>query len=191
MSGTAFDTYVSTITLLTVTPIRLNMHRSTEAMMSATAPHPTDTSTWVAQHDPLPIVAWRDPVIDAAGFDPRSDYVETYWLAVLGPSCILAGRRFADWLETCPSGIEIALEDLARSLGLGGGTGRHAAVIRTLDRLVSFGMASVTTDALAARLAYPPLARRQLARLPGYLADRHATDLNHHLDALSTAPPRR
>jgi len=129
--------------------------------MSAAAPHPTDTATWIAQHDPLPLVVWRDPVIEVAGFDPRRDYVETYWLAVLGPSCILAARRFADWLEACPSGIEIALEDLARSLGLGlgGGISRHAAVIRTLDRLVSFGMASVTVNALAARMAYPPLGR--------------------------------
>lgn len=159
--------------------------------MNPTAPHPSDTATWIAQHDPLPIVAWRDPVIDVAGFDPRSDYVEIYWLAVLGPSCILAARRFADWLETCPCGIEIALEDLARSLGLGGGTSRHGAVIRTLGRLVSFGMASVTADAFAARMAYPPLGRRQLARLPACLAARHTTDLSRHLDTLRTAVPLR
>jgi len=159
--------------------------------MTATAPHPSEVPTWLAQHDPLPIAAWRDPALDGAGFDPRSDYVETYWLAVLGPSCILAGRRFADWLEACPSGIEIALDDLARSLGLGGGQSRHAPVIRTLGRLVSFGMATVTADALAARLAYPPLGRRQLARLPGYLAARHSTDLGRHLDSRSTAVPLR
>jgi hypothetical protein len=159
--------------------------------MSATAEHPTDTATWIAQHDPLPIVAWRDPAVEVAGFDPRSDYVETYWLAVLGPSCILAGRRFAEWLETCPAGIEIALGDLARSLGLGDGTSRNAPVIRTLGRLVSFGMATITDDALAARIAYPALGRRQLARLPGYLAARHSADVGRHLDAISTAVPLR
>ena len=159
--------------------------------MNAAAPHPTDTTTWIAQHDPLPIIAWRDPVVEVTGFAPRSDYVETYWVAVLGPSCILAGRRFGEWLETCPAGIEIALGDLARSLGLGDGTSRNAPVIRTLGRLVSFGMATVTADALAARIAYPPLGHRQLARLPGYLAARHAADLSRHLDSLSTAVPQR
>ena len=28
---------------------------------------------------------WLDPVIDELGHDPRSAYVETFWLPVLGP----------------------------------------------------------------------------------------------------------
>lgn len=34
----------------------------------------------------LHVVAWVDPVIDELGHDPRSHYVEHYWLGVLGPS---------------------------------------------------------------------------------------------------------
>jgi hypothetical protein len=36
--------------------------------------------------DTLLIRPWPDEVIDALGFDPRSPYVETYWLGILGPS---------------------------------------------------------------------------------------------------------
>lgn len=38
---------------------------------------------------PIPTIAveaWSDPVIDQLGHDPRSAYVERFWLPVLGPS---------------------------------------------------------------------------------------------------------
>ncbi len=142
------------------------------------APTTTAISTmapaaWIARHDTLPVVSWDD----GDGFDPRSDYVETYWLSVLGPSSILALRRLTDWLEDNPSGIVIALEDLALSLGLGHGTSRHSAIVRTLDRLVGFGVAKVDWDAYAVRSTIPALTARQLRRLPAYLAERHDRDL--------------
>ena len=34
----------------------------------------------------LEVVAWTDPIDDAAGHDPRSDYVERFWLGLLGPA---------------------------------------------------------------------------------------------------------
>lgn len=34
---------------------------------------------------PLTIRPWPDDVIDSLGHDPRSHYVETYWLGILGP----------------------------------------------------------------------------------------------------------
>ncbi len=33
----------------------------------------------------LTIRPWPDSVIDSLGHDPRSHYVETYWLGILGP----------------------------------------------------------------------------------------------------------
>jgi hypothetical protein len=33
----------------------------------------------------LRVEAWHDPVIDELGYDPRSSYVEIFWLPVLGP----------------------------------------------------------------------------------------------------------
>ena len=34
----------------------------------------------------LRITAWPDAVIDAVGHDPRSTYVEMFWLSILGPT---------------------------------------------------------------------------------------------------------
>jgi hypothetical protein len=36
-------------------------------------------------YDGLHIVGWPDLVIDALGHDPRSWYVEQFWLGVIGP----------------------------------------------------------------------------------------------------------
>ncbi|MGH9299637.1 MAG: hypothetical protein ACRDZT_06945 [Acidimicrobiales bacterium] len=35
--------------------------------------------------DRLRVEAWPDPVVDEIGHDPRSSYVEIFWLPVLGP----------------------------------------------------------------------------------------------------------
>ena len=34
----------------------------------------------------LQVRPWSDDVVDELGFDPRSSYVEDYWLGILGPS---------------------------------------------------------------------------------------------------------
>ena len=138
---------------------------------------PRDTVTWIHEHDPLPVSAWRDPLYDQLGFDPRSDYVETYWLVVLGPSAILVARRLADWLDERPDGLEVPLEPLARSLGLGASTARHSTVVRTLARLVDYGLAGVGGGSYLLRTAFPPLTRRHVTKLPDYLGQRHADDI--------------
>ena len=33
----------------------------------------------------LHVLPWVDPVIDQVGYDPRSRYVERFWLGILGP----------------------------------------------------------------------------------------------------------
>lgn len=146
-------------------------------MVSTSPRRSIDTASWIADHDPIPITALRDGVVEAPRFDPRSEYVETYWLAVLGPSCVLAARRLADWLDVSPDGFAVELDAFARTLGLGTGTARNAPLIRTLTRLVDFGMATIDGASYAARTAFPPLGRRHIARLPGYLAARHARDV--------------
>jgi hypothetical protein len=147
----------------------------------------SDAAAWIGDHDPLPVTRWRDRVVDRVGFDPRSDYVETYWLVVLGPSCVLTARRLADWFDTCPDGFEIALDALGRTLGMSPSTARHSQLTRTLCRLIDFGMAAIDRDTYTVRTAFPPLARRQLARLPEYLLVRHLADLNEHLACIQEA----
>ena len=36
--------------------------------------------------DRLLVRPWVDPVLEQVGYDPRSPYVERFWLGTLGPS---------------------------------------------------------------------------------------------------------
>ena len=138
-----------------------------------------EVQTWLADHDPLRIAPLVDPVVETVGYEPRSAYVETYWLSVVGPSALWALRRLSAWVEAQPEGFELALTDLAQELGLGGSTGRNAPLVRTLARLVVFEMATIdeVNGALAVRRMLPPLARRHVRRLPAHLAERHQAEV--------------
>src|SRR5947208_945054 len=54
----------------------------------------------------LTVRPWPDPVIDAVGHDPRSHYVQQFWLGVLGPSTTGLTRRPPARLQTPPGGLE-------------------------------------------------------------------------------------
>ncbi|MDA8379569.1 MAG: hypothetical protein M0020_01855 [Actinomycetota bacterium] len=115
----------------------------------------------------LHLIPWHDPLVDRLGHDPRSPYVETFWLPVLGPSATWLLRRVAAGLEAAPNGYTVCLSQAARSLGLGSGAGRNAPLRRTLARCQTFGMArSAGPAGLAVRTMLPPLPRRHLIRLP-------------------------
>jgi hypothetical protein len=125
----------------------------------------------------LHIETWLDPVVDQIGHDPRSSYVETYWLPVLGPSTTWLLRRFASYLDEMPAGIALDTEELARGLGLGERYGPNAPFARTIKRCVDFQMAEWRHSSLAVRRHVPPLARRHLRRLPEALQVRHAAEV--------------
>src|SRR2546427_9798851 len=100
--------------------------------------------------DQLTIRPWPDQVIDALGHDPRSAYVEQFWLGILGPSTTWLLRRLATGLEAEPAGFALPLADTARALGLGNQNGRHSPFIRALGRICQFDLAHLQTgDALA------------------------------------------
>lgn len=123
--------------------------------------------------DTLAIRPWPDPVIDQLGHDPRSAYVERYWLGILGPSTTWFLRRVAAGLEAEPAGFDLPLGDTARALGLGG-EGRHSPFLRALGRCCQFELALPSDDGvLAVRRKLPPLNRRQLLRLPEVLQEDH------------------
>lgn len=123
----------------------------------------------------LAIVAWADPVIDVMGYDPRSTYVERYWLAILGPSTTWLVRHLAHRFESAPEGFTLQVEDTAATLGLGHTQGRHSPLVRALYRCCQFGVARATPDGtLAARRHLPPLTRRQVDRLPAPVRTDHA-----------------
>src|SRR5258705_9997409 len=109
---------------------------------------------------------WPDEVVDRVGYDPRTPYVERFWLGVLGPSTVWFLRRVAAELEATPSGFELPLADTARSLGLGA-AGPHSPFIRALRRCCQFDMARGDgPGTLAVRRQLPPLSPRHPARLP-------------------------
>jgi hypothetical protein len=133
----------------------------------------------------LSIRPWPDPVIDQVGHDPRSAYVERFWLGILGPSTTWLLRRMATGLEAEPGGFDLDLAETARSLGLGG-EGRHSPFLRALGRCCQFELALPGEDGvLAVRRKLPPLSRRQIQRLPEALQHEHA----RWQDAELHAPP--
>lgn len=145
---------------------------SASASASATFPVDVDAS-------PLPSVLtvrpWPDPVIDTLGHDPRSPYVEQFWLGVLGPSTTWLLRRLAAGLDAAPAGFDLDLAEVATALGIGGRSGRHAPLARALARCVRFELAELRPDlSLAVRRKLPPLSRRQIVRLPASLQVAHA-----------------
>jgi len=121
----------------------------------------------------LHVRPWPDPVIDALGHDPRSAYVERFWLGVLGPSTTWLLRRLAAGLEAEPAGFDLSLPDTARALGLGG-EGRSSPFVRALARCCQFELALASGPGeLSVRRRLPPLNRRQLARLPAPVQEEH------------------
>ncbi len=124
--------------------------------------------------DILHIRPWADEVIDSFGFDPRSAYVETYWLSVLGPSTTWLVRRLVAGLEREPRGYPISLAETARSLGLSDRGGRSSPFVRAVSRTVKFELAVPEgPDVLAVRRKVPPLSQRQVNRLPPALQAAH------------------
>ena len=126
---------------------------------------------------PLPTLAvrpWPDPVIDQVGHDPRSPYVETFWLGVLGPTATWLLRRLAAGLEASPSGFDLDLATTAHELGLGARADQGSPFARSIARCCRFGAADLVDEAtLRVRRKLPPLTRTQIARLPGPLQAAH------------------
>jgi hypothetical protein len=146
-------------------------------LLPSALPDPTDpvddpTAPLRAGH--LRVVPWIDPTIERVGHDPRSPYVERFWLSVLGPSATWLLRRMAYELEARPEGCTIDLAEAARAIGLGTKGGRHTTYLHAVDRTCEFGLARYLSETtLAVRRRVPPLTRNQLARLPAALRDEH------------------
>src|SRR5439155_23193494 len=107
---------------------------------------------------------------------------------VVGPSVYLIGRRLVVWLAANPDGVTVPLVPLAATVGLGRGTGRNAPLIRSLARMVAFGLARVDpSDRLAVRRRWPPLTTARARRLPGWLAVDHDAAIRAAADAARVA----
>ncbi|KAA0233626.1 MAG: hypothetical protein JJLCMIEE_03229 [Acidimicrobiales bacterium] len=130
----------------------------------------------------ITVLPWSDPVIDLKGFDPRSTYVERFWLSVIGPSTLLLLRRFARGFDEHRDGFAIDLADTAVALGLAPREGRNSPFVRALHRSEQFGLARFADHrTLKVRRRVPPLTRRQVQRLPEPVQRSHARWLEAEL----------
>lgn len=127
-----------------------------------------------AGHPGVRVVAWVDDLVDAAGLDPRSSYVERFWLPVLGPTATWLLRRLADGLTASPAGFDLDLDETARALGLGGVGSRHSPFQRAVVRCARYGIVRhLDANRLAVRRRMAPLPHHLILRLPLSLQDDH------------------
>ena len=130
----------------------------------------------------LEILPWPDPVIDTLGHDPRSLYVETFWLPTLGPTGVLLLRHLADRFEVEPEGFRLDPAQTSGRLGLGVRAANNTPLRKALLRLVSFGFAHHSPPGeFRIRRYVPPVPRRHAHRLPESL--RPSFEEWHSLDA--------
>lgn len=145
--------------------------------MSSLVPGSVKPTAPVLTVEPLP-----DPVVEAAGHDPRSAYAHEFWLPILGPSVMAVTRKLIERMESGGGTAAVDVTELAASVGLG----RHCAsselprnsrIVATLARMCQFGLAEAHsgpggTALLRVRTAWAPLTRRQAERLPVHLLAR-------------------
>ena len=100
----------------------------------------------------------------------QSAYARLGWLPTIGPSSYLIWETLATQLHRNDS-VTWNLEDLAAAHGLNGGTGRHCAVRRTLERLQMFRILNPRPDGSCQILIWaPPLSSRSIQRLRPQIA---------------------
>jgi hypothetical protein len=127
---------------------------------------------------PLPptvrITPWIDPVVDSRGHDPRSAYVEQFWLSILGPTATWIMRRLVAGFDDHPEGYDLDVDHTARALGVSVAKGSASPFARSIQRCVVFGMAAPRADGWTVRRRMPAISQRHLGRLPEPLQRRHA-----------------
>ena len=116
---------------------------------------------------------WIDPVVDVRGHDPRSMYVERYWLGVIGPTATWIMRRFAECFDDNPEGFVLDLDHTATSMGLSFTKGVASPFGKALHRCVMFGIAQPMSDGFSVRRRLPSVAQRHLRRLPEDIQAEH------------------
>jgi hypothetical protein len=134
------------------------------------------------------VIPWSDPVHDHQSHSPRSPYVETFWLPVLGPTALWAVRFLADFAETAtadppdahcdgdchpPHGATIGAHELAVRLGLANSAVTPPSLARTLARLCQFSIATPYASGIAVRTRLPWVPERHISRFPSSLRRQH------------------
>ena len=140
----------------------------------------------------LRVTPWSDPIIDRLGHDPRSLYVEKFWLGVLGPTTILLLRHCAALFEESPEGFDLDFKATASALGLGRKVGRAGPLTRSFERACRFSVVrSLSPTAVEVRRRVPPLNLAQVSRLSPHRRHEHAAFVEGELRLNNEAIRRR
>ena len=94
-----------------------NLRIAGPAKASSTSPPTADHSR--STTPTINIVPWPDPILDRVGHDPRSRYVERFWLPTLGPTARLLLRHLADRFDEDPDGLTLPVAATNHALGFG------------------------------------------------------------------------
>lgn len=123
----------------------------------------------IFDHDPLQVTTFTDTDTERWGHPVRSAYTEMFWLPIIGPttSWLLRRLQVGDVVVPVPLGL------LSLSMGVGVAGGINAPVIRSLSRLVEYGLAVVDEDRFSVTTHVPRLSAKQLVRLPGPFRQQH------------------
>ena len=129
------------------------------------------------RRDSFDVAEWSDPVVAAVGFDAFSEYVEWFWLPVLGPTATWLLRRPTHHARRCADEasrtVPVDGRATAAALGIGWDRGRPNPFVRALQRLEMFGLVHTTSSGLAVRTFVPPITNQQIQRLPEHLRRAH------------------
>jgi hypothetical protein len=138
--------------------------------MSSTSTHPaTSTQPSTDSEELLQFDPWHDPHFDRWGVEPRSPYVERFWVPVLGPSAFVLARNITAVFASHHGSYNIDTETQAALIGTSPGQLR-----RIVERLVQFGLAKrIVTDHIAIRTSWPAIGNGALRQLPEPLRQAH------------------
>lgn len=155
---------------------------SDTATTNPATPHPAPDAPQGPDAPPAPdapperlgVLPWPTALSHATTHDPRSAYVETFWLPILGPSTTLLLRRLAAEFDGEPEGFELDCIAMSRELGLGTKFTRRSPFVRTLDRCVRFNLAKLDGELLHVRTRLLSLSDHQTRRLSNRLQQLHS-----------------
>ena len=142
----------------------------------APVPPPTRSGTRAPappRRDELYIIPWETDSDAKTGHDPRSAYVEHFWLGTLGPTTTWFLRYCASELDGA-DGAAVELNEVAARLGIGHRGGANSPMNRAVVRACRFRAARPAgPGTLEVRRRLPTLNHRQLQRLPAEAQRRH------------------
>lgn len=95
----------------------------------------------------------------------RSDYAEEWWLPIVGPTAMWALRRLVSWAGVAGQPVTIPLDVLAGAVGVKASAGPNSPIVRTVHRIISFGLAAIDDDVVVVRDTVPAIPARLAGRI--------------------------